>query len=73
MIRYLIRVKELAGEVVGALLAQDCVGGIFADSRLGCFAGTLLFADIALEGGAGTTPRHFHGVWSTHARGNADG
>jgi hypothetical protein len=48
--------KMLAGKIVAALLAQDYVGGIFVDSRLGRFPGTLSLADIALEGAA-VTPR----------------
>jgi hypothetical protein len=48
--------KELTGKVVAALLAQDYVSGIFVDSRLGRFAGTLSLADIGLEGAA-VTPR----------------
>ena len=44
--------KDLARRVVDVLLAQDYVSGIFIDSRLGKFPGTLTLADIALEGGA---------------------
>ncbi len=41
-----------AGRIVGALLAQDYVSGIFVDGKLGKFPGTLSLDDIALEGAA---------------------
>jgi arylsulfatase A-like enzyme len=46
----------LAKRVIDALFAQDYVSGIFVDSKLGKFPGTLSLADIALEGTA-VTPR----------------
>jgi hypothetical protein len=46
--------KDMAKRVVDALLAQDYVSGIFVDSKLGKFAGTLGLDDIALEGSAVT-------------------
>jgi type I phosphodiesterase/nucleotide pyrophosphatase len=46
--------KELAKRVIDALLAQDYVSGIFVDSKLGKFPGTLTLDDIALEGTAVT-------------------
>jgi arylsulfatase A-like enzyme len=46
--------KEAARRAVEALLAQDYVSGIFVDSRLGRFPGTLSLADIGLEGKAVT-------------------
>ncbi len=48
--------EATAGKIVAALLAQDYVSGIFVDSRLGRFPGTLTLADIALDGTA-VTPR----------------
>ena len=48
--------KAQVGRIVEALLGQDYVAGIFVDSRLGRFPGTLSLADIALEGTA-ATPR----------------
>jgi Type I phosphodiesterase / nucleotide pyrophosphatase len=45
-----------AKRVVDFLLTQDYVSGIFVDSRLGKFPGTLSLDDIALEGAA-VTPR----------------
>jgi Type I phosphodiesterase / nucleotide pyrophosphatase len=44
--------RDLARRIVDALLAQDYVSGIFVDSRLGTFPGTLSLEDIALEGAA---------------------
>ena len=44
--------KAVAKWIVDALLTQDYVSGIFVDSKLGEFAGTLSLNDIALEGGA---------------------
>jgi hypothetical protein len=44
--------KDLAGRVVEALLTQDYVSGIFVDSALGKFPGTLSLNDVALEGTA---------------------
>jgi predicted AlkP superfamily pyrophosphatase or phosphodiesterase len=46
--------KALAKRVIDALLAQDYVSGIFVDSKLGKFPGTLTLNDIALEGTAMT-------------------
>jgi hypothetical protein len=46
--------KELAKRVIDALLTQDYVSGIFVDSKLGKFPGTLTLDDIALEGTAVT-------------------
>jgi Type I phosphodiesterase / nucleotide pyrophosphatase len=48
--------KALASRVVGALLTQDYVSGIFVDERIGRFPGTLSLADINLDGTA-RTPR----------------
>jgi hypothetical protein len=44
--------KTLAKQVVDALLAQDYVSGLFVDTKLGKFPGTLSLDDIALEGSA---------------------
>jgi hypothetical protein len=44
--------KAVAKRVVDALLAQDYVSGLFVDSKLGKFPGTLTLDDIALEGSA---------------------
>ncbi|HYA06015.1 MAG TPA: alkaline phosphatase family protein [Xanthobacteraceae bacterium] len=44
--------KALAKRIVDALLAEDYVSGLFVDSKLGKFAGTLSLDDIALEGSA---------------------
>jgi hypothetical protein len=44
--------KEMAARVVDLLLAQDYVSGIFVDSKLGKFRGTLTLDDIALAGTA---------------------
>ncbi len=44
--------RELAKRVIDALLAQDYVSGIFVDTKLGTFPGTLTLDDIALEGAA---------------------
>ncbi len=46
--------KEMAKRVIDALLAQDYVSGIFVDSKLGRFPGTLTLDDVALEGSAVT-------------------
>jgi len=46
--------KELAKRVIDLLLAQDYVSGIFVDTKLGKFPGTLTLDDIALEGAAVT-------------------
>ena len=46
--------KELAKRVIDVLLAQDYVSGIFVDTKLGKFPGTLTLDDIALEGAAVT-------------------
>ena len=47
---------ELAAKVVPFLLGQDYVSGLFVDTRLGAFAGTLPLSEIMLEGSA-LTPR----------------
>jgi Type I phosphodiesterase / nucleotide pyrophosphatase len=44
--------KAMAKRIIDVLLAQDYVSGIFVDSKLGKFAGTLSLDDIALEGSA---------------------
>ena len=44
--------KAIAKRVVDALLTQDYVSGLFVDSKLGKFPGTLSLDDIALEGSA---------------------
>jgi hypothetical protein len=44
--------KELAKRVVDILLTEDYVSGIFVDTKLGKFLGTLSLDDIALEGSA---------------------
>ncbi len=46
--------KALAKRVIDALLAQDYVSGLFVDSKLGKFPGTLSLDDIALDGSAVT-------------------
>ena len=46
--------KALAKQIVDMLLTQDYVSGIFVDSKLGKFPGTLTLDDIALEGSAVT-------------------
>ena len=46
--------KAMAKRVIDALLVQDYVSGIFVDSKLGKFPGTLTLNDIALEGTAVT-------------------
>jgi len=46
--------KQTAKRVVDALLGQDYVSGIFVDTKLGGFPGTLSLDDIALEGSAVT-------------------
>jgi len=46
--------KVLAKRIVDTLLAQDYISGIFVDSELGKFPGTLTLEDIALEGSAVT-------------------
>ncbi len=48
--------QAMAKQVIDALLAQDYVSGIFVDSKLGKFPGTLSLDDIALEGSAITPP-----------------
>jgi len=45
---------DMARRVIDALLTQDYVSGIFVDSKLGKFPGTLSLDDIALEGSAVT-------------------
>jgi hypothetical protein len=44
--------KAMAKRIVDVLLTQDYVSGIFVDSKLGKFAGTLSLDDVALEGSA---------------------
>ena len=44
--------KTLAKHIVEMLLSEDYVSGIFVDSKLGKFPGTLSLDDIALEGSA---------------------
>jgi hypothetical protein len=44
--------KAIAKRIIDTLLAQDYVSGIFVDSKLGKFPGTLSLDDIALEGSA---------------------
>src|SRR5262252_8386793 len=44
--------NAMAKRIVDILLAQDYVSGIFVDSKLGKFPGTLSLDDIALEGSA---------------------
>ena len=46
--------KAVAAKVVKALLTEDYVSGVFVDSKLGRFPGTLTLNDIALEGSAVT-------------------
>jgi predicted AlkP superfamily pyrophosphatase or phosphodiesterase len=46
--------KAVAKHVIDFLLTQDYVSGIFVDSKLGKFPGTLTLDDIALEGSAVT-------------------
>jgi hypothetical protein len=46
--------RVMAKRVIDALLAEDYVSGIFVDSKLGKFPGTLSLDDIALEGSAVT-------------------
>ncbi len=46
--------KALAKRIIDTLLGQDYVSGIFVDSKLGKFPGTLTLDDIALEGSAVT-------------------
>jgi hypothetical protein len=46
--------KALAKQVIDYLLTQDYVSGLFVDSKLGKFPGTLTLDDIALEGTAVT-------------------
>jgi hypothetical protein len=44
--------QAMAEKVVNILLAQDYVSGIFVDSRLGTFSGTLPLSDVMLDGSA---------------------
>jgi predicted AlkP superfamily pyrophosphatase or phosphodiesterase len=44
--------KAVAKRIIDALLLEDYVSGIFVDSKLGKFPGTLSLDDIALEGSA---------------------
>jgi hypothetical protein len=46
--------RVMAKRIVDFLLTQDYVSGIFVDSKLGNFPGTLTLGDIALEGSAVT-------------------
>ena len=44
--------KAMAKRIIDTLLNQDYVSGLFVDSKLGKFPGTLSLDDIALEGSA---------------------
>jgi Type I phosphodiesterase / nucleotide pyrophosphatase len=44
--------RAMAKRIIDVLLMQDYVSGIFVDSKLGKFPGTLTLDDIALEGSA---------------------
>lgn len=44
--------KTMAKRIVDTLLSQDYVSGLFVDSKLGKFPGTLSLDDIALDGSA---------------------
>jgi len=44
--------KTLAKKIIDTLLSEDYVSGLFVDSKLGKFPGTLSLDDIALEGSA---------------------
>jgi hypothetical protein len=44
--------KAIAKRIVDTLLSQDYVSGLFVDSKLGKFPGTLSLDDISLEGSA---------------------
>jgi hypothetical protein len=44
--------KALTKRIIDALMTQDYVSGLFVDSKLGKFPGTLSLDDIALEGSA---------------------
>ena len=44
--------KATAKRIVDALLTQDYISGLFVDTKLGKFPGTLSLDDIALEGSA---------------------
>ncbi len=44
--------KALAKRIIDALMTEDYVSGLFVDSKLGKFPGTLSLDDIALEGSA---------------------
>jgi type I phosphodiesterase/nucleotide pyrophosphatase len=44
--------KTIAKLIIDTLLSQDYVSGLFVDSKLGKFPGTLSLDDIALEGSA---------------------
>jgi hypothetical protein len=46
--------RDTAKRVIDTLLSEDYVSGIFVDTRLGKFPGTLTLDDIALEGSAVT-------------------
>ncbi len=46
--------RDVAKRIIDLLLAQDYVSGIFVDSKLGRYSGTLTLDDIALEGTAVT-------------------
>lgn len=48
--------KDIAAKIVTMLLQQEYVSGLFVDSRIGRFPGTLPLDNIALEGAA-VTPR----------------
>ncbi len=44
--------KAVAKKIVDALLTEDYVSGLFVDSKLGKFPGTLSLDDVSLEGSA---------------------
>jgi hypothetical protein len=48
--------KALTGKIVEALLAQDYISGLFVDSEIGSFPGTLPLSAINIQGAA-RTPR----------------
>jgi hypothetical protein len=46
--------RAVAQRIIEALLTQDYISGIFVDTKLGKFPGTLTLDDVALEGSAVT-------------------
>jgi hypothetical protein len=46
--------KEMAGDIVKFLLAQDYVSGVFVNDKLGKIPGALSMSDVGLMGGART-------------------